>query len=388
MKNKNRQNILIKNRLNYIFLFNNNNPQWNYFRNFYNIYSLDQFLLSFNKFTINYFIKYIFNQNIFLKKRKIIKNILNLMFGLLLLLRKIYLLKFNKKKIKQKLNIIKLQYILHYKNIQKKKKNLLKSIFLKKYYSFAPRFLLDFFFLKKNLIKTRINYQLHWYFISHFQKNLYFAYYKHFFYYKKKNNQIKQLKILKKNLIRKAKMIYLLFINIKYLFQKYFKDLLKFQIKIIMHNYFYTIKKRKILMKIHKKLYLRPKILNVIYTKLFLYNLNYLISFFTLNISHSLNIFLAQHFSKIGKSKKKGHSKILKELQSVLIVLKLLSYNLAGIKLFIFGKFNSKTKTQKREIQIACPMKTQILKQKIKHNLMFANTFTGTFGFHLWYYQY
>lgn len=271
-----------------------------------------------------------------------------------------------------------------YKKIKKFKKLFLNKKRKKKIKSII-NFTFYFFFLKKNLIKLLFNYRLHWYFTCLYFNNFFFSKYLVFIRAFKsiKRYRYKFAVIQKQMLLRTLKIKYFLFFQLKNFFFNYFKN----NLQVFLHNYSVSLKKNKTLMLNQKFFLSRAKILNVIYTKMFPYTINILISLFALNIPQSLVYFLGKQFSLVGKSRHNGHNRILNELKTGLFVFKDVSFDLNGLKLYLFGKFNSSYITKKRYILFGDDFKTYSFFIKVNHVLTHINTFTGVFGLHLWYFQ-
>lgn len=85
--------------------------------------------------------------------------------------------------------------------------------------------------------------------------------------------------------------------------------------------------------------------------------------------------------------KTQKHYPVLHEMFRWLRHLKVLSYNIIGIQVLICGKLGANTQTQFKYLTLGRSIYTQTLAARLRYGYAEAETFTGTFGIHIWFLQ-
>jgi hypothetical protein len=85
--------------------------------------------------------------------------------------------------------------------------------------------------------------------------------------------------------------------------------------------------------------------------------------------------------------KTQKHYQVLQKIFLWLRHLKVLSYNIIGIQVLICGKLGANTQTQFKYLTLGRSIYTQTLAARLRYGYAEAETFTGTFGVHVWFLQ-
>ena len=85
----------------------------------------------------------------------------------------------------------------------------------------------------------------------------------------------------------------------------------------------------------------------------------------------------------LGKTKK--HYVELRKLFKWLKHLSILSHDLIGLRLLVCGKLGARTQTRFKYLSFGRPIYTQMLAARLRYGYAEAETFTGTFGIHIWF---
>jgi hypothetical protein len=384
MKNKLKETRITKTKLNIITLWKNNQPEWNYYNSLKRQIILDQFFNSLSKFTFNrFFAKMLIkkNQDRSAKKKRI-QNFLKGLLYFLKILQKRQNIQFYenfvknlKKKYNNLINKCSLFFLFLKKKDIRKKRILLKFQF-RQYFSLAPRFFLNFFFLKNIPIKLINNYTIHCVFSILNQKNIVLMQFFNKFFWKD-NTKLK---------IRQNKLKYLLLFKLQHYLQTYFFQKYDINLKLYFHNFVNIIKKQEILTKIQIAAYSFLKNLRYVisFTKLLPYTINIISGAIYFNSVNTISRYLAYLLNKLGKSIKNSHLRLLKEFKAYYKLLSSFSWGLRGLKIAIFGKLSGSYITRNYKTKLGLPFKKEILINNLQQSYSSAYTYTGVFGLYIW----
>jgi hypothetical protein len=96
---------------------------------------------------------------------------------------------------------------------------------------------------------------------------------------------------------------------------------------------------------------------------------------------------IAEQFS-LGINRTRKQKQFVWWFNSLIKYYKNFGFNIASIKIIIFGKMAGKPRTQITKLQYGkFTVKTQTLALKVQYGYASAETYTGTFGIHVWIYQ-
>jgi len=102
--------------------------------------------------------------------------------------------------------------------------------------------------------------------------------------------------------------------------------------------------------------------------------------------SYTKNLNLFNYYISFLMQRTRNHLSFFTYFLQLLENFFLIFANLYGIKLWVNGKFNGSTRAFFRYYNIGIPMKLQQIHYSILYKKFYSNTYTGSFGIHLWLY--
>jgi hypothetical protein len=118
-------------------------------------------------------------------------------------------------------------------------------------------------------------------------------------------------------------------------------------------------------------------------SKYFTQGINAFLSGFYFNDPLIIAKHIAFRLQQTGRRQK--HTTTINEIYYLLKLMKTSGFDLSGFQCLLCGKINAKTQTKVKYLQWGPDLQTNTFSNTLQYTKMYAVTYTGVFGIHIWF---